>query len=110
MAPVSWRRWGHRLANLILFALYCPANFLTPLLILDLSEHLAELMHPWVALAALISCAFVNAGLLLTIFAARRLNPVALTTVRLLLFVYALPHMLLVSVLAPGSMPDAWIP
>ncbi len=110
MAPANWSRWGHRLANLISFAVYCPSNFLTPLLILDLFEHRAELMHPWVALGALISCAFVNAGLVLTIFAARHLKPLALTGVWLLLLVYALPHMLLVSVLAPMSIADGWIP
>jgi hypothetical protein len=110
VAPASCRRWGHWLASLLLFTVYCPSNFLTPFLVLDLFEHLAELTSPGVVLGALISCAFVNAGLLLTIFGVRRVKPPMLMALRILLLVYALPHMLLVSVLAPMSMPGAWIP
>jgi len=103
VAPASWKQWAHRLANLVLFAVYCPS-------ILDLFEHRAELMSPEMVLGALISCAVVNAGLVLTVLGARRLKPPMLLACRLLLLVYALPHMLLVSVLAPMSMPGAWIP
>ena len=81
-----------------------------PFLVLDLFEHRAELMSPEMVLGALISCAVVNAGLVLTVLGARRLKPPMLLACRLLLLVYALPHMLLVSVLAPMSMPGAWIP
>ncbi|MES1174663.1 MAG: hypothetical protein ABUL62_10050 [Myxococcales bacterium] len=93
-----------------LFAVYCPSNLATPFLFLDLFEHSAELMSLGFVLGAFISCAFVNAGLVLTIFGARRLKPWVLIALRLLLLVYAFPHMLLISVLAPMSMPDAWIP
>jgi len=81
-----------------------------PLLFLDLFEHRAELTSPGMVLGALISCVFVNAGLVLTTFRGRHLKPPMLIALRILLLVYALPHMLLVSVLAPMSMPDAWIP
>ena len=110
MAPVSWSRWGHRLANLVLFVVYCPSNLVTPFLVLDLFEHRAELMSPGIVLGALISCAFVNAGLVLTILGARRLRPPMLLALRVLLLVYALPHMLLIGVMAPMSTPGAWIP
>ncbi len=110
MAPDNGIRWGHWLASLVLFAVYWPSNLFTPFLVLDLFEHLAELTSPGFVLAALISCAFVNAGLLLAILGARRLKPPLLMALRILLLVYALPHMLLVGVLAPMSMPGAWIP
>ena len=63
-----------------------------------------------VLLGALFSCAFVNAGLALTILGAHRLKPPMLMALRILLLVYAFPHMLLVSVLAHMSLPGAWIP
>ncbi len=110
MVHASWVRWAHHLANLVLFVAYCPSNILMPFLLLDLFEHSAELSSPKMVLTALVSCAFVNAGLVLTIFGARRLKPSVLIALRVLLLVYALPHMLLVSVLAPMAMPDAWIP
>ena len=110
MAPVSSSRWGHWLASLALFVVYLPSNLVTPFLILDLFEHRAELMSPRFVLGALISCAFVNAGLLLAILGARRLKPAMLMALRVLLLVYALPHMLLIGVLAPMSTPGAWIP
>ena len=110
MALASWKQWRHWLPSLLLFVVYCPSNLFMPLLVLDLLEHLGELSKPGIVLGALSSWVIVNAALLLTIFGARRVKPPILWGLRVLLLVYALPHILLVSVLAPMSMPGAWIP
>ena len=110
MAPASSRRWGHWLASFALFAVYCPSNLILPLLLLDVYDHAGELMSPGIVLGALISSVVVNAGLVLTTFGARHLKRPLLIALRILLFVYAFPHMLLVSILGPMSMPGAWIP
>ncbi len=110
MALASFGRWGHWLARFVFLAVYCPSNLIMPSLLLDVFEHSAELMTPRIVLGALISCLFVNAGLVLTTFGARHLKRPLLIALRILLLVYAFPHMLLVSILAPMSMPGAWIP
>ena len=109
MAPIDWRRWGHRLANVILFVIYFPSNLHTLLLALDLVEHLT-LMKPWFVVGAFLSSALVNSGLALTFFASRRLSPNTLMALRTVLLLYVVPHALLVTILAPAASPDAWIP
>lgn len=110
MPPIDWRRWGHRLANVILFVVYCPSNLHMLLLVLDLFDHSGEFMSPWFVLAAFVSSALVDAALALTFFAARRLRPRTLLALRIALLLYLVPHAVLVAILAPAALPDAWIP
>ncbi|HYP77651.1 MAG TPA: hypothetical protein VER12_16890 [Polyangiaceae bacterium] len=109
MAPIDWRRWGHRFANVILFVIYFPSNLHTLLLALDLVDHFA-FMEPRFVAGAFVSSAFVNGGLALTFFGSRRLRPKTILALRIILLVYVVPHAVLVTLLAPAALPDAWIP